>query len=70
MMMLTPKKYADRFYGGAVTCATVRNWIKRNKLPVGHVAEKTLTGHYMIRVNVQTKSEMQSILEQMKKSAA
>lgn len=69
-MILTPSQYAQKFYEGAVTCATIRNWINRGKLPVGHVAEKTPTGHYIIRVNENQKTKAQTLVELMKSKAA
>ncbi|MFW8589871.1 hypothetical protein ACOI22_03615 [Glaciecola sp. 2405UD65-10] len=68
-MILTPNQYAKKFYEGGVTCATIRNWIKQGRLPVDHVAERTPTGHYIIRVSDSPKTKAQSLAELMKKRA-
>jgi len=69
-MILTPSQYAKRFYGGSVTSATIRNWIKAKKLPAGHAAETTPTGHYIIRIDEQVKSKAQTLVDMMKSKAA
>lgn len=71
-MILTPTQYAKQFYGGSITGATVRNWIKGNKLPGDHKAEQTPTGHYIIRIEEQatSKSKAQSLVELMKSKGA
>lgn len=61
-MMYRPKEYAQVFYGGMITCATVRNWIIKNKLPKGHKPIQTPTGQYLIKVENHHKDEVDELI--------
>lgn len=68
-MIYKPDEYAKQVYGGAITGATVRNWIKRGKLPSNACAEKTPTGQWLIKVDEVAKSEAQILVDMIEGAA-
>lgn len=60
MKAYKPNDYAKVIYGGAVTGATVRNWIKNGKIK--HRVEQTPTGQYLIYVDDKPKSEVDTLI--------
>jgi hypothetical protein len=71
MITYTPVEYAETIYGGAVTSKTVRNWIKSGKKLKGvSYVETTPTGHYIIFMEEDAKSNAASLFEMMKAKAA
>lgn len=71
MKALTPSQYAQEVWGGTVTDKTVRNWIKRGKKMKGvSRVETTPTGHYVLFMEEQVTSNVESLLAQMRAKAA
>lgn len=68
-MIYKPKEYAELVLDGAFTSATVRNWIKHNKLPANARAEQTLTGHYLIHVDDDVKSDADKLIDMIDNAA-
>ncbi|GAB5379677.1 MAG: hypothetical protein Alis3KO_05680 [Aliiglaciecola sp.] len=52
----TPAEYAAEIWNGAITCKTVRNWIRRRKMPENTKIEITPTGQYKIFIHTGIKS--------------
>lgn len=71
MKALKPSEYAAQFYGGAYSSKTIRNWIKAGKQLQGvERVETTPTGHYLLHLKVETKSNVSLLVEAMKAKAA
>lgn len=64
-MIFKPSEYAQEFYDGCITSATIRNWCKSRKLPNGHRAEVTPTGQYLIHVDEAPKTKAEELLSML-----
>lgn len=64
-MIYRPAEYAEKVYGGKVSSATIRNWIKANRLPKGHWVETTPTGQYLIHVDEKPKTKVDELFNLM-----
>jgi len=62
---LTPKIYLEKFYPEAGFCTkTVINWIKKGKL----IGEQTPTGRWLVVINEQEPSKVNSMLNLLEAS--
>lgn len=69
----TPADYAEGYWDGTITAATVRKWIRENRqLPEGHTIERTPTGRAMIRIQDKPTSSdnVMSLVQEMEKRMA
>lgn len=70
MKALKPSAYSKEVYGGSVTPKTIRNWINAGKkLPGVKRVETTPSGHYVLIMEEQEKSNAELLAEQMKARA-
>jgi len=71
MKAYTPTEYASAVWGDSVTSKTIRNWIKAGiKLKGASCVEITPTGHYVIFMQEDTKSNAMTLVDMMKAKAA
>ena len=69
-MIFKPTEYAKEVFGNKISPATVRNWIKTDKLPKHHRVEKTPTGQYLIHIDEQPKTKAEELFRMMEKRVA
>lgn len=65
MSTYTPAEYALEVCHGKVQARTVRNWIKKGKLPEGTVVEFTPTNRAIIRVIKEPQTKVNDLVKLM-----
>ena len=71
MRAMTPNQYAREVWGDTITSKTIRNWIKKGrKLKGVSRVETTPTGHYVLFMEEEVKSNVEHLLQQMRAKAA